>query len=313
MLGLLTTILLSACGETTLTPTPSPATPAEVTGASSNTSSTKVMVVSTISVVADFVRNIGGNRVELYDIIQPGVDAHSYEPTSDDSKYLAAAQIIFANGLNLEAWLDKTIKNSGTKGRVVLVSEGVKLIHKADDSDFKDGDPHIWHSTVNAKKMVDNIAAGLGKVDPAGKEIYLANAKAYNIQIDEAYQKAKAQIESISPERRKLVTNHEAFTYFADQFGLEIVGSVIPSFDSTAEPSAAELSELVKKIKAEKVPAIFTENTINPKLAEQIGKEAGVKIFSNLYGDGLGEQGSAGDTYLKMIVANATNIANGLK
>jgi ABC-type Zn uptake system ZnuABC Zn-binding protein ZnuA len=312
VLALLSFSLLAACGDNTSTPAAS-TTAAVNSGTTSASTTTKIKVVGTTSVIADFIKNVGGDRVEARAIIKPGADAHEYEPTADDSKNIASAQIIFANGLHLEAWLDKTIKNSGTKGQLVVVSDGIKLIPKADDPEFKNGDPHIWHSTVNAKQMVDNIAAGLAKVDPAGKDTYLANAKAYNAQIDTVTQQVKTLIDSIPAERRKLVTNHEAFTYFADQFGLTIVGSVIPSFDSTAEPSAAELAELVKKIKAQKITAIFTENTINPKLAEQISKEAGVKIYANLYGDGLGEQGSAGDTYLKMMVANATNLANGLK
>jgi zinc/manganese transport system substrate-binding protein/manganese/iron transport system substrate-binding protein len=302
--GLLLITLLSACGD------PTAPTTTGVIGTPSSVA--KIKVVATTTQIGDFVKNVGGNRVELVTILKPGVAAHDYEPTSDDSKALAAAQIIFTNGVGLEEWLDKTIKNSGTKAIQVVTSDGIKP-RPGSNAEEKSGDPHIWFSTENAKKMLDNISTGLTKIDGAGKDFYEANAKSYKAQIDDMTKQVKILVDTIPADRRKLVTNHDAFGYFAEQFGIKIVGSVIPSFDSTAEPSAQELKELVDKIKAEKVPAIFTETSINPKLAEQISKEAGVKIFSNLYGDTLGEAGSDGDTYLKMMLANANNIANGLK
>jgi zinc/manganese transport system substrate-binding protein/manganese/iron transport system substrate-binding protein len=216
---------------------------------------------------------------------------------------------VLSNGLGLEAWLDKTVQNSGTKAALVKLSDGVSVQKTAQG----DTDPHIWHNPDNGKIMVENIAKGLAKVDATGSATYEANATTYKAQIDDTAGQMKSLLDTIPADRRKLVTNHEAFTYFAAQFNLKIVGSIIPSFDSTAEPSAQALTELVKSIKEEKVPAIFTETTINPKLAEQISKEAGVKIFSNLYGDALGEPGSDGETYLKMLLSNARNIANGLK
>ncbi len=302
--GLLLLTLLVACGD--------PTAPVTKDAPGTASSAAKIKVVATTTQVGDFVKNVGGNRVELVTILKPGVDAHDYEPTSADSKALAAAQIIFSNGVGLEEWLDKTIKNSGTKATQVIASDGIKP-RPGSTSQEKPGDPHLWFSTDNAKKMVDNITTGLIKIDGAGKEIYETNAKSYKAQIDDLAKQIKILIDTIPADHRKLVTNHDAFGYFAEQFGIKIVGSVIPSFDSTAEPSAQELKELVDKIKATKVPAIFTETSINPKLAEQISKEAGVKIFSNLYGDTLGEAGSDGDTYLKMMLANAKNIANGLK
>jgi len=322
VLSLFLVVLLTACGDPTTTsisttvaatgPTSIPKTVANTTNSTTSNPAVQIKSVATTTQVGDFVKNVAGNRVELVTILKPGVDAHDYEPTSDDSKALAAAQIIFTNGVGLESWLDKTIKNSGTKGVQIVTSDGLKP-RPGNSDEEKEGDPHIWFSTENAKKMVDNIAAGLTKIDTAGKDIYEANAKTYKAQIDDMAKQVKILIDTIPTDRRKLVTNHDAFGYFADQFGIKIVGSVIPSFDSTAEPSAQELKELVDKVKAQKVPAIFTESSINPKLAEQISKEARVKIYSNLYGDTLGEAGSDGDTYIKMMLANANNIAGGLK
>ena len=161
--------------------------------------------------------------------------------------------------------------------------------------------------------MVDNIALGLAKADQANATSYQANATQYKAQIDTMAIQIKAQLDTIPAANRKLVTNHDALGYFIEEFGLTFVGSVIPSMDSAAEPSAKEIQELVNKIKEQKVKAIFTETSINPKLAEQISQEAGVKIFSNLYGDSLGESGSEGDTYLKMMLSNTKNIVTGLK
>ncbi|HEX2914615.1 MAG TPA: metal ABC transporter substrate-binding protein [Chloroflexia bacterium] len=307
-------IALVACGDNT---TPS----VNGTSAASNASQTtagvagKLRVVATTTQLADFARNVGGERVEVTSILKPSADAHEYEPTAADSKALAASQLILKNGLGLDDWLDKTIQSSGTKALLVTASEGVKT-RKAEGSlveEFKNGDPHIWFSSDNAKKMVDNIATGLLKVDPSSSDIYQANASAYKAQLDQMAQQIKALIANIPAENRKLVTNHDAFGYFIDQFGLTFVGSVIPSMDSTSEPSARDIEELVNKIKEQKVKAIFTEQSLNPRLAEQISREAGVKIYSNLYSDSLSEPGSDGDTYLKMMLSNARNIVAGLK
>lgn len=296
--------LLAACSEAA-TPTNGPAT-------SQANSAGKLKVVATTTQLGDFVKNVGGNRVDLVTILKPGADAHEYEPTADDSKALANAQVIFKNSLGLDDWMDKLLRNSGTKASLVVASEGVKL-RTSDNPEFKEGDPHVWFNPANAKKMVDNIAAGLAKADAVGAGTYQANATAYKEQIDAMAKQVKAEIESIPAANRKLVTNHDAFGYFVEEFGLTFVGSVVPSLDSTAEPSAKDLQALVAKIKDQKVKAIFTESSINPKLAEQISKEAGVKIFSNLYADSLGEAGSDGDSYIKMMLSNAKNIAAGLK
>ncbi len=299
--------LLAACGDSTATSTGSAST--------ANTGAGLTKVVATTTQLNDFVKNVGGNRVEVTSIIKPNVDAHEYEPTAEDSKAIAAALVVFKNGLNLEEWLDKTIQNSGTKATVVDTSAGVKIrkAEGAEADNFKEGDPHIWFSTENARKMVDNIAAGLAKADPAGATTYQSNATRYKAEIEAMAKTVRAEIEAIPPANRKLVTNHDAFGYFIEEFGLTFVGSVVPSLDSTAEPSAKEIQDLINRIKEQKVKAIFTESSINPKLAEQISKEAGVKIFSNLYGDSLGEAGSDGETYLKMMLANAKNISAALK
>ncbi len=313
--------LLSACSDTTssspagITANLSSAPPSAAGTSASASTSTRLKVVATTTQLGDFVKNVGGNRSEVITLIKAGVDAHEFEPSAADSKALATAQLVFKNGLHLDDWLDKTITSSGTRAPVVNTSDGIiarkvggEAAGAADESD-----PHIWFNTANARQMVDNIAAGLSKADPPGSNIYQTNARLYKEQLDEMVRQVKQEINTIPPANRKIVTNHDAFHYFLEEFGLTFVGAVIPSVDSSAEPSAKDIQELINKIKEQKVKAIFTETSINPKLAEQISKEAGVKIYSNLYGDSLGSPGSDGDTYIKMMLANARNIAAGLR
>jgi ABC-type Zn uptake system ZnuABC Zn-binding protein ZnuA len=320
-----TTVAPTTAVATTSAPTTVASTTAVATTAAPPTTADasvkKVKAVATTTQIGDFVKNVGGERVELYTIMKPGGDAHTFEPTAEDAKALGAAQIIFYNGVELEAWYDKTAKASGTKATQVNMSDGAILLAFAHEHepggthDHAHGeyDPHIWFSTENAKTMVNNIAVNLGRLDAEGKATYEANAKKYTEQLDALTSEIKTMVATIPQDRRKLVTNHEAFGYFADQFKLKVVGAVIPSFDTNAEPSAQQIAELVKKIRDQKVPAIFAENSLNPKLAEQIGKEANIKVYTNLYSDSLGAPGTDGDTYLKMMLANAKTIVNGLK
>ena len=273
----------------------------------------KIKVLATTTQLGDFARNIGGDRVEVTTILRPDDDPHDYDPTADDSKNAAAAQLIVKNGVGTDDWLDKIITNSGTKAPLIDTSEGIKLRAGNGSDEEKQGDPHIWHSTDNAKIMVANVAKGLTQVDPTNKEYYQSQLTAYQKQLDDL----KAQITQIfAPvpvEKRKLVTNHDAFGYFTDEFQITVVGSVIPSFSDAAQPTPQEINELIKNIKDNNVKVIFTETTINPKIAEQVAGAAGVKIYSNLYGDALGAPGTDGDTYLKMELSNAKNMAAGFQ
>jgi len=293
----LVTVLLSlalvACGDT----------PTVVT-------TNKIKVLATTTQVGDFARAIGGERASVTQILRPDDDPHDYEPNANDSKNAAAAQVVFKNGVGLDDWLDKIITNSGTKATVIDLSQGIKLRAGKDDSE-KAGDPHIWHSTDNAKLIVANIEKGLEQVDPAGKEYYQSQLKSYQQQLDDLKAQINGIFGTVAPANRQLVTNHDAFGYFADEFGITIVGQIIPNFSDAAQPTPQEINNLIKNIKAANVKAIFTETTINPKVAQQVAQAAGIKIYSNLYGDALGAPGSEGDTYLKMELSNAKNMAAG--
>lgn len=305
---LLMALTLAACGDNSATSSPATTSTTNVSGASPST----IKVLATTTQLGDFARTLGGSRVEVYQILRPGDDPHDYEPTANDSKAAASAQIVFKNGVGLDDWLDKLISNSGTKAPLIDVSQGVKLHAGAGDEE-KVGDPHIWFSTDNTKIMVATLVKGLQQVDPAGKDYYQKQLDEYQKQLDNL----KAQINQIfapTPvEKRKLVTNHDAFGYFTDEFGITVVGSIIPGFSDAAQPTPLEINQLIKNIKDNNIRVIFTETTINPKIAEQVAKTAGVKIYSNLYGDALGDPGSDGDTYLKMMLSNAKNMATGFQ
>ena len=269
-------------------------------------------VVATTPILADLARQIGGARLDVTSIMPPNADAHDFEPKPQDLVTIEGAALIVEHGLHLDAWAADLIDNAGVDAPVVVATTGVQTI-ATDEEGFDEGDPHVWFDPRNVKTMVDNIAAALSVADPEGSTSYEARRDAYKAQLDQLDQAIAQQIATIPPERRKLVTNHDAFGYYIARYGLTFVGSVIPSIDSRAEPSAKETADLIERIKAEGVPAIFTESSINPELEEELAKQAGVKVVSNLYGDTLGEPGSGADTYIGMMQIDTRLIVEGLR
>jgi ABC-type Zn uptake system ZnuABC Zn-binding protein ZnuA len=276
-------------------------------------------VVATTTQVADFARNVGGDQVQVTSLLKPGVDAHDYEPSPADLEAIARADLVVQNGVGLEEWLSDTIKSSGFTGPVVDTSQGVKLRaggHAEEGEEQAGGDehdPHIWQNPRNAQVMAANIQRALAEAEPVNAAAFQANLAAYTRQLQALDAEVERQIDSLA--NKKLVTNHDAFGYYIDRYGLEFVGSIIPSFDSSAELSGRDIRDLVAKIRATKVKAVFSETTLPPKAAETIGREAGVKVVIGedaLYGDALGPPGSDGDTYLKMIRHNTATIVGNL-
>ena len=291
-LALLLTVALAGCGAS---------------GGSTHQPDGRLHVVATTTQLADFTRAVGGTRVDVTSILKPNVDAHDYEPSPADIDAVARTPILVANGLGLESWLDDTIKTSGFDGTRVVASAGVTPMGD---------DPHVWQSAANAKVMVANIERALAKADPAGRLTYEANLRAYSAELDRLDTQVKAQIATIPPAQRKLVTNHEAFNYYAARYGLTVVGAVIPSFDTSAELSAKEVNELVARIRATGTRAVFSEASLPPQTAETIAREAGVRVVAGpdaLYGDSLGPAGSDGATYLAMMRHNTREIVANLR
>jgi zinc/manganese transport system substrate-binding protein len=264
--------------------------------------SSALAVVATTPEVADFVRNIGAGDVAVTQIIKPNVDPHEYEPTPADIQAIGAAKVVVKNGVGLEKWLDQTIESAGFTGAVVDASRGVPL-RRGDpgNAEMADGDPHIWHSPLNAKIMVADIEKGLATADPAHAATFRKNLTDYSAKLDKLDAGNLAAFAGLPAGQRKLVTNHDAFGYYVDRYRLQFVGSVIPSMDTSAELSARQLNDLVAKIRSTGTKAIFTESSLPPKSAEAIARQAGVKVIGGqdaLYGDSLGAQGTPQGTYL---------------
>jgi zinc/manganese transport system substrate-binding protein/manganese/iron transport system substrate-binding protein len=273
-------------------------------------------VVATTTQVADFARNIGGDKVKVTQILKPNVDPHDYEPSPADVQAITEADVVVKSGVGLERWLNQTITSAGFHGTLVDSSKGV-AVRKGNGTDEEvAGDPHIWHNPENAEIMSRDIAAAFEAKDPGDKATYAANLASYTTKLDQLDSWITQQIDTLPADQRKLVTNHDAFGYYIDRYHLTFVGSIIPSFDTSAELSGKQLNTLIAKIKSTGVKAIFSESSLPPKTAEAIGKQAGVKVEAgddSLYGDTLGPAGSAGATYLDMERHNTTTIVTALK
>lgn len=259
---------------------------------------TGLQVVATTTQVTDFTTQIVGTAGTVTGIVSANQSAHSFDPPAKVLQDLSRADALVISGVGIEPWLQDAIDASGFDGTLIDASTGINVV---------DGDPHIWTSVANAEKMVDTIAAGLSKVDPSQASTFEQNAAAYDKKLAALKDWAQKDIDQIPAAQRLLITNHDALAYFVTEFGITFVGSIIPSFDDNAEPSAAEIDALVAKIKESGATAVFSESTISPKLAETIAAEAGVKVYSGedvLYADTLGPAGSDGATYIQATIHN---------
>jgi ABC-type Zn uptake system ZnuABC Zn-binding protein ZnuA len=271
----------------------------------------KPVVVATTVQITALTREVAGDNVALTGIIPAGADAHEFEPTASDLRAIEGADLILKHGIGLDDWLDDTL-SANNDAQVITVTEGITLREVEEDGEVVD-DPHVWHDPDNVKLMVDDIEAALSGADPDNQATYQANAEAYKQKLDDTKDEVRAIIDEIPQDDRKLVTNHDAIGYFAEAFGLEVVGTVIPSVTTGSEPSAQDTAELLDTIRREGVKAIFAESSVNASLAEALANDAGVQIVDDLYGDSLGESGSGAETVDGMLLANARKIADALK
>ena len=283
----------------------------------------RLRVVATTVQIEALAREVGGELIDLHGVVPAGADAHEFEPTASDLAAIEDAQLILRHGIELDDWLDDTL-SAARNSAVSVVTSGISLQrgeaqHHGDEEEEEDehgdeaADPHVWLDPDNAKVMVQNIAAALVAADPANSAAYEANSAAYQSGLDETKAQVQAIIDEIPTADRKLVTNHDAFGYFARAFGLEVVGAVIPSVSTEAEPSAAGTAALLDTIEREGVKAIFAESSVNPDLARTLAADAGILIVDDLYGDSLGAAGSDESTVHGMLLFNARKIADALK
>lgn len=272
----------------------------------------KVKVVATFSILADFVRNVGGDRVNVNALVGPNGDAHVYHPSPGDAKTLADARLVFANGLGFEGWINRLVEASGTKAQTIVASKGVKPRKAKDDHGHAhgDADPHAWQSVANAKIYVTNIRDALSAADPAGKDSYAANAAAYLRKLDALEIEVKAAIEKIPSDRRRIITTHDAFGYFAAAYGVTFIA---PQGVSTeAEVSARDVARIITQIRKQKIPAVFLENVTDERLLRRIGAESGARTGGTLYSDALTDDKGPAPTYLDMMRHNVKQLATAL-
>ena len=273
----------------------------------------RLNVVATTSLIGDVVSQIGGEYITLASVMGVGQDPHTYEPVPADIALLEQADVIFSNGLDFEEGLVEPLASLADRVPVVPVSAGVDVLSGGHEHDeHAAGDPHTWMDPRNVMIWADNIAYALSALDPAHADSYRANAEAYKAQLEELDNYIAAQVARIPEANRKLVTDHEALGYFARRYGFEVVGAVIPNITTSAEPSAAELAELVETIRTEQVRAIFVSTSVSDELARTVVEEVGYEVqILYLYHE-LGEQGSGAETYLGMMRTDIDTIVAGL-
>jgi len=263
----------------------------------------KLVVVATTTEVADWVRQVGGATVDVRQILKPNTDPHDYEPRPADVEAFAGAEVVFRNGDKLDDWANELVGDAGGDPAIVDLRRGVTAIG---------GDPHWWHDPRNAVVATGTIAAALSRADTSHAREYRRNARRYASQLRRLDRAIATCMSQVPRAQRKLVTDHDALSYFARRYGIEVVGAVLPSRTTQAQPSARDVSRLVNVIEREHVRAVFPEHSLSSKLARSIARESGASADHVLYGDTLGPAGSDGDTYLKMEAANASSIASGL-
>jgi ABC-type Zn uptake system ZnuABC Zn-binding protein ZnuA/ABC-type Mn2+/Zn2+ transport system permease subunit len=280
---------------------------------SSGGSNGEVKVVATTTQIADFVREVGGGKVDVDQILQPNTDAHDYEPRPSDIENAAGAELAFVNGDNLDSWIGDVVSESGSDATIVDLGKGVPVHVPGETSgpEASKFDPHWWHDPRNAEAAVAEIERQLSAADPKDRRTFRRNAADYLAKLQALDAGIQVCMQKVPASERKLVSDHDAFGYFAQRYGIKVVGAVIPSQTTQAQPSAKDVSELTDLIEQQGVKAIFPESSINPKLANAIASQTGASSDYTLYGDSLGPADSDGATYLTMERANADAMVRG--
>ena len=257
----------------------------------------RVNVVASFSILGDFVKNVGGDRVDVTTLVGPNGDVHVYDPAPSDAKTIAGARLLVINGLGLEGWLPRLLQSSGGKAAIITATKGIAPLKVGSDAD-----PHAWQSVVNAKIYVTNISDALAAADPADAGVFRANARDYLTKLDALDGEVREAVAKIPPSRRKVISTHDAFGYFAAAYGIEFIAPLGVSTES--EASARDIAGIITEIKRQKIPAVFLENISDPRLIRRISAETGARVGGTLYSDSLtGEKGDA-PTYIELVRHN---------
>ncbi len=265
----------------------------------------RLNVVASFSILGDFVRNVGGDRVSVATLVGPDSDAHVYSPTPADAKKIADARLIFINGLGFEGWLPRLVKSAGGKATVVTATSGIAPLKLGSDAD-----PHAWQSVANAKIYVGNISDALAAVDPGSAQVFRANAEAYLAKLDALDREIRDAIAKIPENRRKVISTHSAFGYFAAAYGVEFIAPVGVSTES--EPSARDIAGIITQVRSAKIPAVFLENVSDPRLIRRIAAETGARVGETLYSDSLTAEKGNAPTYIDMVRHNIKALTSAL-
>jgi zinc/manganese transport system substrate-binding protein len=265
----------------------------------------RLNVVASFSILGDFVRNVGGDRVDVTTLVGPNSDVHVYSPTPADAKKIADARLVIVNGLGLEGWLPRLVQSAGSKARIIAATDGI-----APRKLGSDADPHAWQSVANAKTYVANISAALAAADPAGAEAYRTNATAYLAKLDALDREVREAVAQIPAARRKVISTHDAFGYLASSYGIAFIAPLGVSTES--EASARDIARIITQVRTQKIPAVFLENISDARLIGRISAETGAKVGGTLYSDSLtGEKGDA-PTYIEMVRHNIKALTSAL-
>lgn len=259
-------------------------------------------VVTSFSILGDLVRQVGGERVRVTTLVGPGEDAHGYQPRPSDARRIKNAGLVVANGLGFDPWLPRLARSAAYSGAIIIASQGVQPMEMPGEGQVQpEMDPHAWQDVTQTRRYVVNIAAALGAADPVGAPAYQEQAARYTAHLDALDRDIRQAMAAIPPERRLVVTNHDAFGYFARAYGLRFVAPV--GLSSNAEPTASGVAALIRQIRQTRAPAVFMENITDPRLLERIQRESGARAGGTLYSDALAPTPPA-NTYLGMMQEN---------
>lgn len=278
-----------------------------------STSGLRVIAVETF--LADIAQNIAGDRFTVDALIPYGLDPHEFEPTPQDIAKVADCNLLIINGAGIEQWLNSLLTNAGGDRKVVVASQGLasRISGTSSSGNPSEPDPHFWLDPLLVIRYVENIRDGLTRADPAGASIYTSNAERYIAEVNDLNAWIQNRVSTLPESRRLLVTNHETFGYFADRYGFQVIGTILPGTSSSAEPSAQQLSQLVDRIRSSGVKAIFLEQGTNPQLADQLASETGVRVVYNLYTHSITPPGGEAATYLDMMKFDVNAILDALQ
>ncbi len=265
----------------------------------------RLNVVASFSILGDFVKNIGGGRVEVTTLVGSDGDVHVYAPAPADARKIADARLLVINGLGLEGWLPRLLQASGGKAQIVTATMGIAPLKLGSDAD-----PHAWQSVDNAKKYVANIRDALAAADPADAGVFRKEAEIYLAKLDALDHEARAAIAQIPQSRRKVISTHDAFGYFAAAYGIRFIAPLGVSTES--EASARDIAGVIAQIKAEKIPAIFLENLGDPRLIQRISAETGTRVGGTLFSDSLTDEKGDAPTYIDMVRHNIKALTSAL-